>query len=593
VLTALSSDRAEQFRQKCDAVASFLANPFAPTAKAPGSDELNDARLIIEALAPDSIVKSVDFRNLVPVGYSPDGKSSGAGAWLNPTALAGGAADFVVERAKDEMVYTFVTNLGDDVSGIALFRVGFPRSVALMADIEVGTFQSLMPVVRLAVAQDLQEFPSRLMEDSVSAALGLAGKRPYVLAMSLLYRHGLEIHRGVSPAIALANLADEIAASELPKGSPTRLTFRLAGQIAREYNNSDPEDLLEWLKEGESRQMFSAFLVSDLLQQEGVERTSPAGASILESFRDRHGVILQLEQQLEAARLAVQRVQESGLSNSERISRYIGASAAVLQTASIGAGLIPANIAVQGDSIAELRTWLDRGVQLHQELLARDYRALVTWMLSDKSIRTALGERGTTYFVFAANLASADTPEEVSSVLEAASAPVGSYRAKRNQFARPAEWDVLRYSTSPSSYGPFTLGVTAFLGGQIGSERTIGLQNEDDDSFYGLSIPIGLEASLGLPFGSASAFFSVLDVGSFASRRGDDEGVDADAEVGWNQIVAPGLYGFVGFRGVPLVLGYGVQKVSDLRRSGESSQSVDVYRSAFFVGIDVTVFRLF
>jgi hypothetical protein len=201
------------------------------------------------------------------------------------------------------------------------------------------------------------------------------------------------------------------------------------------------------------------------------------------------------------------------------------------------------------------------------------------------------------YLSFAASLAAAQSAEEVATALRTASAPVGSYRSKRNQ-----------EDTGPvlKRWGPGSVSAVGYLGGTFGWERVGGRAPSTNDANHaGLALPIGIEISLGSPLGALSVFAPVLDVGMLASARlrgdeNDGTAVSASPQIGFEQVFAPGAYLMLNTtRSWPLSMGFGLQSVGALRErevrdaSGVvvRTEKVDVVRASFIVGVDATLFH--
>ena len=183
-----------------------------------------------------------------------------------------------------------------------------------------------------------------------------------------------------------------------------------------------------------------------------------------------------------------------------------------------------------------------------------------------------------------AQLASADSPEAVQQTLQAAAAPVGSHRGKKGSGAR--------------SYG-----VNAFVGGQGGFEWVAADPNESHTQ-GGLFAPVGFEASFGFGGGgSLGLFMSIADLGALMTVRSggsqvidttSDRTVESGAEIGFKQVLAPGIFITLGVtKHLPVTLGTGVSVHPDLRRvTGEGSvESTSTKRWILFAAADMPIFR--
>jgi hypothetical protein len=188
------------------------------------------------------------------------------------------------------------------------------------------------------------------------------------------------------------------------------------------------------------------------------------------------------------------------------------------------------------------------------------------------------------------DIASAQKPEDVQAALEAAAAPVGSWRVKRSE-------------------APLAT-VTALIGGTGGHEMPA---NGDHPGQWaaGVTAMVGIDTTwVGGKAGTLGMFFSLVDVGQLlttpvqppsrevnAGQTGRAEG-GADFEL--VQLLAPGLHFRYGVLNTPLVVGAGYSVSPRLRKYELQSQTsttvtddnFTVHRIMGFIAIDVTVFPL-
>lgn len=175
---------------------------------------------------------------------------------------------------------------------------------------------------------------------------------------------------------------------------------------------------------------------------------------------------------------------------------------------------------------------------------------------------------------FAANVASAKSSDEVKTAIEAAAAPVGSYREKG---------------------GGWYFTVNAYVGGAIGQEVVGG----ESSSAVGVFAPIGVEGGVGTKFIRLGLFASLVDLGAVVSyrldedRTEDNEEIEQQANIGLAQIFSPGIYLTVGFpSALPLSLGAGVARTPELRslKMGEAETEASALRFQAFLALDLTLY---
>jgi hypothetical protein len=193
------------------------------------------------------------------------------------------------------------------------------------------------------------------------------------------------------------------------------------------------------------------------------------------------------------------------------------------------------------------------------------------------------------YGLFIANMAEADSPEEVASILDNAVLPVGSSSIKKRS----------SFNLSVQSY----LGAFARLG-TIDNKNTTAWTSD-----FGVSAPIGLAFSSGLcsKAGSLSAFVTLLDLGAVVDYQLKSDSIPTDNGDGTTQIVkdykielgqifSPGGYIVYGLPwNLPLALGFGGQYGPGLGKIGDNGETVinnPQWRWNMFLSVDIPFFNI-
>ena len=578
-------------------IAGFLRDPLSSTSRVPSYAELEAVLIAVQqakkgaagGLVLDNVVGfNADPAKAAEAASDAAARAGSSGVWLPSEAdLILGLTDFVVERAQDEATYSFVLGLQSAIDRIPddrakkLVTTGFPRSYALIEAVDVESFQSLMPPMRNAFAQDLASLPQTLGTKDFASAMGwTAGSKEqlYAQGVSLVFNRGVEIARGESPAVVLSRFAG-LGSADLGNDEARR-ALRLLGAVSREYALAGDSALLVVLGQPKQRAVFAAFMVGDLVDTENSPQPATV-AAFRQRVRDRQNEITLLVQQFEAARATIEAAKkDTARAPAERTRDLIGAVLPMIATAwrfTPEGGTPPA--------------FVDDALRLQHALAEHNYTAVSSWLL-ERLPEQMKNDHVVRYVAFGTSLASARSPEEVTAALRTAAAPVGSYRMKRNNYRSAVPESERPRGEWRRSWGPGGVSVTAFAGGAWARESVEGPDREDQAAL-GIAVPVGVEFSVGAPVGSASLFFSVLDLGNVASRRlGDDDTVHPGAEVGWEQVFAPGAYLVWGIKHTPAALGFGVQHVGGLRQSREEDpEALDVVRWGAFIGADLTLFR--
>jgi len=191
-------------------------------------------------------------------------------------------------------------------------------------------------------------------------------------------------------------------------------------------------------------------------------------------------------------------------------------------------------------------------------------------------------------------LANAKSSDEVAKTLEAAAAPVGSYRVK---YEKP------------------TIAINALLGPALSYES---LQSQGTESaVFSVFAPVGVHLTYPLSkWFHVGGFLSILDIGAVVSPRLKNEvevmqpdmsteTVLAETRVTFAQVLSPGMFLTLGLGNSPVVFGFGPSMVPALRqvkvvemKADESGNPVRVetvetrnaFRFSVFVSIDIALF---
>jgi hypothetical protein len=148
------------------------------------------------------------------------------------------------------------------------------------------------------------------------------------------------------------------------------------------------------------------------------------------------------------------------------------------------------------------------------------------------------------------------------------------------------------------------LGVNAYLGVQGSNECTSEekCKLHEGERAYGAYVPLGLEFSTNLGAWSFGLFGTIIDFGTLLSERSNSsaasdtpaDSIAAEPRIGLKQILAPGLFGTVGFPGAPFSIGLGISVVPDLRtlNTEGAEKPLSTRRLSLFGAVDLPLFRI-
>lgn len=182
-----------------------------------------------------------------------------------------------------------------------------------------------------------------------------------------------------------------------------------------------------------------------------------------------------------------------------------------------------------------------------------------------------------TYGTFMSNLTEAESPEAVTSAIEAVAAPPGSYSIKRRV--------------------PFSIALNGYLG-VFGGSELISVNKESKWAFSpAITAPIGISINYNsddrwdcFP----NIFVSVIDLGFIASFRfnGSADSVSTVPKVQLYQIVSPGIFLEWGTgESSPITIGLGYQMGPQIRENESDTQILgDIYhRFGLSVKVDIPI----
>ncbi len=548
-------------------------------------------------------------------GVAPEKRTSPGGTFV--TNLADGLAKFLVKRAKEELTVAFFQKFKNKLTANVYLMELFPQTslVLQLIDNEIYQYNTYLESLREVFIKDMKTLPTNLKSLLVDDSL-ISNDRDRIIVMEMLSlgqmlldnKHPLDFLEYLGEDSQLLNLDRFTGLKTQEKASLHDVGngFKLTHFISESLRSSSPNE--EWVNEEIIKRLtedrFITYLYLALAWQKSPDIRFSSGTS----FRDGLLTISHTSSQLELLHRDLTHFVETTtevkttLDTLKVRKRRKEASYAdyfqffrqTFELAETGIQFKKHFFGFTDDQVKE-DTRLTRIIaqfnEFHFNIRQKYYSSAVTnvvfilgELLNDDEF--AFKADLLRYGNFMANVAKAETSDEVAAAIEAVALPVGSSITKK--------------------YAGFSVTLNAYTGLGFGSEylRDIGAAGTSThDAFLSVSAPVGIGFNFGFErAGSLGLFTSLIDVGAIAAYRFDDANSADLPELNIKNILAPGGYLIYGFGAdLPLSLGVGAQLGPNLRRvgdpvSGSSTAFVELsdgWRWGAFLTVDIPVINLF
>jgi hypothetical protein len=533
-------------------------------------------------------------------------------------AIATELVDFIIERAKHEMVNSFIINLHRKMDSSVLLQSGFPDTWALMRGLDrrkdnldaLAVGRIPMNVWRATFASDFVKFPIHMLNDGSSlchATVDTDGLSADSVATLLVKAKAVEstchgVIAGLKPLFPVAKRLVEgedaldillHAATLISPTDPELPTaWRTLNQglsileaVVESYHAQDWNTVTDVVRfpylmspdaiQRVPRQQRDAFL--RLL----VVRVVPADAKLADDAPAAvEGGVLQVTKAIQ--QLARRQTDASAQITTAQLFRTTFDALA-------GAADIATALGVKNSGLDLVKKrWVDVSAAI-EPIAAHNYGlALSRTTVLLRDIRGhELPANVLTLTSLASALTEARDGKQIRAAFEAAASPVGGWQAKR--------------------YGDRGVSITAYPGAAIGGEWMWKEKFKEPAMSTGVALPIGIEfanpahspddpdaekCSVKCSFG---LFIPLVDMGALLSYRvTKTDVVNSEPNGDFRQVFAPGMYLSFGMsRTVPLTLLLGGQVMPELRKvTASPTHARSAFRFGLSVGLDVSLFRL-
>ena len=547
-------------------------------------------------------------------------ESSGVGG-LSVTNLADGLAKFIAKRMKQEMTLAFFDRFKDALTKRPEIGQLFPRtkSILELIDNEIYNFDSYIGVLRQNFIIDLKLLPANAETWFTNSDFVKAEDKRILISAAL--NVGQRFVDGTNPIDVIhylatdAQLQDTSLLSAISNEEKRKDFKRLAGsmRLVNLLSNSIVKDSVsvKWYSPQEIADAFrnpaTVYIYLGLMYQknQNVGRIGDVEfKSMLQPLAERTSEAKMLVEDL---KMEVRQIGAEGKRIKEAIIRlktevsWDSLGVEIFHQALSGFfGILSSGISFQQSfvpgpalktaknieeqvlerqfvEILQNLNELNLNVRRKEYVMGVNNLSMLIKMLTDNKnpYLTSLIK----YSNFMANVAEAESSDQVAALIEAFALPPGGSKLKKES----------KFSVSFNSYAGGTVGWERL---QVGSEvRT------DNNTVVGFSAPVGIGFNRGFEqYGSFSAFISLIDVGALTAFRVNDSNSNSLPELEWSNIVAPGGHLIYGFGGnLPGAFGVGVQRGPNLRKVTENNIDLVAsgWRIMFFLNVDIPLFHLY
>jgi hypothetical protein len=184
------------------------------------------------------------------------------------------------------------------------------------------------------------------------------------------------------------------------------------------------------------------------------------------------------------------------------------------------------------------------------------------------------------YGTFLANVADANSSDEIKKAIETVALPSGSASIKK--------------------HSSLNIAISAYVGPFYGMQKLA--SDKDSRSVAGFFSPVGVSLSTAIGAGSNpgsfSLFISAIDIGALTAFRfsNPDDTLASNVQVKLSQIVAPGIHAVFGFPRLPLSIGIGhhwLPLLSKVEKESVTLHDAKGWRWQVFAAVDIPIFNLY
>lgn len=555
---------------------------------------------------------------------------------MDVTAFADGVAQFLVERAKEELNVAFFDRFNKFLNNYPEFRILFPNTRLFIDNLNAWEYANALNTLREAFDKDVKTILANMTNlsnlDAVRDCPGnnnsgviAAGdstecqRRAVVLRRAFgtdaghIIFSGLYIGHGLTDDQKLPDVIDTLANNSSFMGGYNDENVRNAMSLVNvmTYSLRSYEEGQHFITSSQIRDLqrdtvllnLYLGLVYEQIKAKHIQFVHDEKAFNVAGIisRDVAGLkqyVMNISEQVKLMDTAVTILQQRKAAGETDFSANYAAVYGYARSILLAAGrteLINTSLALPAQYM-EVLNFSSKALQVGHDIKVRNYNAVVMGVLSmlndiivkmpegnDKEVAREFAVAFLKYGSFAANVVNAKNATEVKNAVEAVAMPSGSSRVKR--------------------MSAFNVALNGYVGPFVGYERSSGLDDNTTANTYGITAPIGVAISKGFVpsisgkrTSAVSLFISVIDLGAVTAFRFADAQTEEIPTIQLKNILAPGAFVAYGFGNTPLSLLLGAQVGPALRKVSVSGNDVAdnmYYRFIASLAVDIPLFNFY
>ncbi|MCH7525014.1 MAG: hypothetical protein IIC74_08400 [Bacteroidetes bacterium] len=561
-----------------------------------------------------------------------DEKSASKLGGFNVTNIVDGLAKFLVKRTKEELNVAFFRKFKDVLENYPEFETLFPKTHNFVSFIEEQNYASMLQVLKQAFEDDMKTLIGNIPElrnveckakDTIRAKnrrkFGKCNDRVKEITRFFKEEGGWTVWTMsifVDELISGKNAADALSSvfkdNDLKKfdiddtGNPkdsiplTYNVFKLLDLFSASLRSKEDnriwvssEDIKKEIIENDIQRTIYLGLLYQQSKMRKVrfpnENKKPIYFhDVLKKLKDSHdelsNFLRELSESFTKIELSLCVLKKIRLENKtldvRTVDNYLTGIDGLFEATSEFLEKISENdstlVPILKD-VKKLTNIIEYGVDIFNNLEEKNYGSLIfnvtilldNYMGEKFKFKAELIKYGT----FMATVAQAENSDQIAAAIEAAALPSGSSSIKRKS--------------------SFNVSLNAYVGLFGGSEKIV--ESGEESFVTGLTSPVGVAVSWGrLDLGiiqGFTLFASIIDIGAITTYRFDDNNDAQDLpELSFENIIAPGIHGYINFRNSPLSLGGGYQLGPSTREINGVNESIRRWHITLVVDIPLMNF---